>query len=178
MGRSYRKRTHKHSYVIYTLTAAVLLCTIFLTMISLLLCSIFMGLVTILYVETKEEAYENLHVQTKQIKDDITLQLLSDRENLSTMANFAAKLYGDGESYDLLFASFKPIGLIQNIGILNPDNVFVTKVGSIDLDGKICEWGDIDMWRCYAFYTHGGRYYNPFVPKEVFDKNENEKAAD
>ena len=39
--------------------------------------------------------------------------------------------------------------------------------------GKICEWGDIDMWRCYEFYTHGGRYYQPFVPKEVFDKNEN-----
>ncbi len=43
----------------------------------------------------------------------------------------------------------------------------------VDLDGKICEWGDIDMWRCYAFYTHAGRYYNPFVPKEVWDKNEN-----
>ena len=43
----------------------------------------------------------------------------------------------------------------------------------VDLDGKICEWGDIDMWRCYAFYTHAGRYYNPFVPKEVFDANEN-----
>ncbi len=41
----------------------------------------------------------------------------------------------------------------------------------VDLDGKICEWGDIDMWRCYAFYTHAGRYYNPFVPKEVFDEN-------
>ena len=44
---------------------------------------------------------------------------------------------------------------------------------TVDLDGKICEWGDIDMWRCYAFYTHAGRYYNPFVPKEVFDANEN-----
>ena len=29
------------------------------------------------------------------------------------------------------------------------------------------------MWRCYAFYTHAGRYYNPFVPKEVWDANEN-----
>lgn len=47
------------------------------------------------------------------------------------------------------------------------------KTVSVNLAGKICEWGDIDMWRCYAFYTHGGRYYNPFVPKEVFDKNEN-----
>ena len=44
---------------------------------------------------------------------------------------------------------------------------------TVDLDGKILEWGDIDMWRCYAFYTHAGRYYNPFVPKEVWDKNEN-----
>lgn len=44
---------------------------------------------------------------------------------------------------------------------------------TVNLAGKICEWGDIDMWRCYAFYTHAGRYYNPFVPKEVFDKNEN-----
>ena len=43
----------------------------------------------------------------------------------------------------------------------------------VNLAGKICEWGDIDMWRCYAFYTHTGRYYNPFVPKEVFDENEN-----
>ena len=44
---------------------------------------------------------------------------------------------------------------------------------TVNIGGKICEWGDIDMWRCYAFYTHAGRYYNPFVPKEVFDKNEN-----
>lgn len=42
---------------------------------------------------------------------------------------------------------------------------------TVNLDGKICEWGDIDMWRCYAFYTHAGRYYNPFVPKEVWDEN-------
>ena len=46
------------------------------------------------------------------------------------------------------------------------------KTVSINLAGKTIEWADIDMWRCYAFYTHGGRYYNPFVPKEVFDKNE------
>ena len=45
--------------------------------------------------------------------------------------------------------------------------------GTVEIDGKVCEWGDVDMWRCYAFYTHAGRYYNPFVPKEVFDENEN-----
>ena len=38
---------------------------------------------------------------------------------------------------------------------------------------KKCEWAALDEWKCYAFYTHAGRYYNPFVPKEVFDKNEN-----
>jgi ferredoxin len=38
---------------------------------------------------------------------------------------------------------------------------------------KKCEWAVLDEWKCYAFYTHAGRYYNPFVPKEVFDQNEN-----
>ena len=42
---------------------------------------------------------------------------------------------------------------------------------SATIEGHTYEWGNIDMWRCYAFYTHAGRYYNPFVPKEVFDKN-------
>jgi len=40
---------------------------------------------------------------------------------------------------------------------------------------KKCEWAKLDEWKCYAFYTHGGRYYNPFVPKEVFDENEDGK---
>lgn len=78
-----------------------------------------------------------LHIQTKQIKDDLTLQIESDRENLITMASFASKLYADGESYDLMFESFKPIGLFSNIGILNPDNTFDTRMGSVDLNGKI-----------------------------------------
>ena len=46
------------------------------------------------------------------------------------------------------------------------------KTVSIKMEDKVIEWGDIDMWRCYAFYTHAGRYFNPFVPKEVWDKNE------
>lgn len=45
------------------------------------------------------------------------------------------------------------------------------KTITVNLAGKICEWADIDMWRCYAFYTHAGRYYNPFVPKEAWDEN-------
>ena len=102
-----------------------------------LLSALFLALVGYLYTDAEERAMETLHVQTKQIKDDLTLQMLSDRENLSTMANFAAKLYLDGEDYSLMFDSFKPIGLISSIGILTPDHTFVTKVGSINLDGQI-----------------------------------------
>ena len=78
-----------------------------------------------------------LHIQTKQIKDDITLQLISDRENLATMANFASKLYADGKGYERMFDYFKPIGLFSRIGILNPDGTFITKDGTYDLKGKI-----------------------------------------
>ena len=125
MAVKYRKKRNKQNYLIYTLITVLLLSVVFLTMVSYL------------YTTTQEVAYENLHIQTKQIKDDITLQLISDRENLATMANFASKLYRDGESYSLMFDSFKPIGLIENIGILNPDNIFVTKAGVIDLNGLI-----------------------------------------
>lgn len=125
MAITYGKKKHKQNYVLNTIIAIILLCSVFLTMM------------VYLYNTAEEEAYENLHMQTKQIKDDITLQLLSDRENLATMANFAAKLHTDGESYNLMFDSFKPIGLIENIGILLPDNTFVTKTASINLDGKI-----------------------------------------
>ena len=102
-----------------------------------LLSALFLALAVYLYKDTEDRAMETLHIQTKQIKDDLTLQILSDRENLATMANFAAKLYLDGDDYSLLFNSFKPIGLIANIGILTSDNVFITKNGSIDLDGQI-----------------------------------------
>lgn len=125
MAIKYGKKKHRRNNVLYTLVSAVLLITVFLAMVSYF------------YSAAEDEAYEQLHVQTKQIKDDMTLQIKSDRENLATMASFAAKLYSDGESYNLMFDSFKPIGLIDNIGILNPDNTFVTKVGSVNLDGLI-----------------------------------------
>ena len=53
-------------------------------------------------------------------------------------------------------------------GCLSKTESIVVNVG-----GKKCEWGKLDEWKCYAFYTHGGRKFNPFVPKEVWDKNEN-----
>lgn len=125
MAITYERKRQRHTNIIYTVVTAILICTVFLAM------------VVSFYNKAENDAYEMLHIQTKQIKDDLTLQLKSDRENLVTMASFASKLYSDGESYDLMFASFKPIGLLANIGILTPDNTFVTKMGSVDLNGKI-----------------------------------------
>ena len=125
MALKYGKKKSKQHTILYTIITAILLCAVFL------------GMVTYLYNRAENEAYENLHIQTKQIKDDIILQLTSDRENLSTMANFAAKLYSDGDDYSLLFESFKSIGMIENIGILNPDDTFATKTGVIDVQGSI-----------------------------------------
>ncbi len=125
MALKYGKKRHRQSNIAYTVFVALLICIVFLCTVGSF------------YRDAENEAYEMLHIQTKQIKDDLTLQIKSDRENLVTMASFAAKLYADGEGYGLLFDSFKPIGLFSNVGILNPDNTFVTKVGSIDLDGKI-----------------------------------------
>lgn len=125
MAMTYERKKRRHTNVLYTIITAVLILVVFLTMVASF------------YQTAEENAYEMLHIQTRQIKDDLTLQLKSDRENLITMANFAANLYADGKTYDRMFASFKPIGLFSNIGILNPDNTFVTKMGTLDLDGKI-----------------------------------------
>lgn len=125
MGVRHQRKKNGHNNIFYTIIAVILICTVFLSLVGYF------------YNEAEAEAYEMLHLQTMQIKDDLILQLKSDRENLVTMASFASKLYGDGESYNLMFDSFKPIGLFSNIGILNPDNVFVTRRGSIDLNGKI-----------------------------------------
>ena len=125
MAIKYGKKQHIKNNILYTIIAAILLCIVFLTMVSYF------------YYAAEDEANENLRIQTKLIKDDMELQLLSDRENLATMANFAAKLYSDGENFDLMFNSFKPFGLIENIGILMPDNTFITKAGTLNLNGQI-----------------------------------------
>ena len=125
MAKTYERKKQKQNNVLYTIVAAILICAVFLAM------------VTSFYLGAEDEAYEMLHIQTKQIKDDLTLQLKSDRENLVTMANFASKLYADGKGYERMFDSFKPIGLFSRIGILNPDGTFITKDGTYDLSGKI-----------------------------------------
>ncbi len=125
MAITYERKEQKQNNILYTIVAAILICAVFFAM------------VVSFFIKAEDDAYEMLHIQTKQIKDDLTLQLKSDRENLITMANFASKLYADGKGYERMFDSFKPIGLFSRIGILNPDGTFITKDGVYDLKGQI-----------------------------------------
>lgn len=111
--------------ILYTLIVAMLLFSLFLLMINYS------------YRNARKNGFENLHIQTKEIKEDIELQIASDAENLQTMARFAAKLYADGEGFDLLLNSFKAIGLIEDIGILNERNVFVTRAGAMKAPAEL-----------------------------------------
>lgn len=104
---------------------------IYTVAIVLLLCVTIFSMIYYTYNQAVDAAFENLHLHTKEIKDDINLQMYSDRENLYTMANIAASLYSEGKEYDVLFESFKSIGLIEEIGILTPQNEFLTKFGSV-----------------------------------------------
>ena len=124
------------------------------------------------YSQAEDDAYEMLHIQTKQIKDDLTLQLKSDRENLITMANFAAKLYAGGEDYSLMFDSFKSIGLFSRIGILTPECEFIAKEGTYDLKGKIsfeeqALLGEHVTGRTYSYSIPDEQVVRSSVPIEV-----------
>lgn len=127
MAIKYGRKKQKNYNFLSAVVAAVLVCAVFLLMVNLF------------YRNAEEKAYEMLHLQTKQIKDDLTLQMLSDRENLITMANFASKMYSHGEGYDRIFESFKAIGLFSNVGILDRDNNFYSKEGGkfVNLTGKL-----------------------------------------
>lgn len=107
----------KNKRILYTVIVAMLLLGLLITLIGYI------------YTNTKEEGLENLHIQTKDVKDDFELQMISDTENLFTIANLASKLYTEGEQLDPIVLSFEEIGLIENIGFLLPDNVILTKVG-------------------------------------------------
>ena len=125
MAVKYAQKQYKQNNILFTGITILLVCAVFLFMVGYL------------YIRAESDTTEVLHIQTKQIKDDIHLQIVSDRENLSTMASFASKLYRDGEGYGLLFESFKPIGLIKDIGILSRGDILSTKAGAIDLSGRL-----------------------------------------
>ena len=99
-------------------------------LVALLMISLLLVMIMYVYRVARELGFENLHINTKEVKEDIELQMVSDRENLLTMANLAAKLYTEDEEEILLLVnSFKSIGLIENIGILQSDNTLLTFAG-------------------------------------------------
>ena len=120
-----KKNKYSGNNILYTLIATVLLILVFLLSIGYV------------YLRAEDEGFESLHMETRQIKEDIKLQITSDQENLITLAGFAAELYENGESFDLIFESFKPIGLIKSVGILLPDNTFISSRGVLDFNGKL-----------------------------------------
>ncbi|MBQ7791997.1 MAG: hypothetical protein IJ367_00690, partial [Clostridia bacterium] len=119
------KLTTGRAIVLYTAIATVLLVSVISTMVSYM------------FRHTEAHAFENLQMQAESIKNDIDLQMLSDRENLVTMASVASKLYKDGESFELLFRSFEEIGLLENVGILCSDGTFLTKKGNVNIGNTL-----------------------------------------
>jgi epoxyqueuosine reductase len=45
----------------------------------------------------------------------------------------------------------------------------------IAVGGKVLEWGKLDEWRCYIYYTYSGRKQDPFVPTSVFEEHKDGK---
>ena len=120
-----KKKNYVRTIVFYTIITTIILCGVLYAMFE--------------YInrKTEEEAHETLHLQTYTLKENINVQIASDMENLSTLSNFASNLYSNNKDYSLLFESFKPIGMIENIGILLPDNTFQTKAGISDVSDYI-----------------------------------------
>jgi len=52
-----------------------------------------------------------------------------------------------------------------------------TKSNKINIGGKLIEWGEIDTWKCFVYYTFPGRKHDPFIPTEVFEENKDGKLA-
>lgn len=100
-------------------------------LVAFLLSCVFLLVIGYTYSNAEADGYESLHIHTKEIKEDIQLQIVSDQENLQTLAHLAATRYIEGKSYDSLVSSFRSIGLIENIGLLLPDDTFLTKSGTI-----------------------------------------------
>ncbi len=160
MAITYERKKQRQNNILYTIIAVILICVVFFSM------------VISFFVKAEDDAYEMLHIQTKQIKDDLNLQLKSDRENLITMANFASKLYIDEKGYERMFDSFKPIGLFSRIGILNPDCTFITKDGVYDLKGQIsfeeqARLGEHVTGRTYSYSIPDEQVVRSSVPIKV-----------
>lgn len=103
----------------------------------ILLCAVVFAMTWYTYEFSEKQSLENLSEETQRIAGSVTQQVLSDRANLFTMANFAAELYADGDDFHLMFDSYEAVGLVENIGILLPDHRFITKLGTLDVGKNI-----------------------------------------
>lgn len=119
MAIKYNKTKKKYINIVYAVLTVMLVCIILLAMML------------DVYRTAEQEGYESLHVSTKQFKEDLILQINSDMENLSTMAQLASALYTKGENIEMIVNSFKPIGLLKTVGIMTPDANFITQQGSV-----------------------------------------------
>ena len=160
MATTYERKKTRQNNILYTVITAILICIVFLVMVMHF------------FARAEEEAYKMLHIQTRQIKDDLTLQIKSDHENLVTMANIASRLYANGDGYTLMFDSFEPIGLYSRIGILTPDCKFITKNETVDLSKKIIfeeavADGEYITGRTYSYSDIEEQVVRSAVPIEV-----------
>ena len=115
----------KNNNILYTVTSIILLCSIFAVMMFEI------------FTREEKNCYETLRVQTEIFKDDIEEQIRYDRETLALVANLASELYEKNADFSLVFDSYKTTGLISNVGILQPDNTFVTQKGILDFNGML-----------------------------------------
>ncbi len=87
-----------------------------------------------MYNDAKNSGKEDLHIQTSELKNDIEAQFAASEESLLTLSNVVAYLQNDeNRELSLLFDAFEPVGLIDNVAVLLPDNVLYTKRGYVDV---------------------------------------------
>ncbi len=102
----------------------------------LLLAAVFVATIGYIYTIAEKNAYTQLAARSDSIKEELNLQIESDRKNIVTMSELAVSLYKENgvDGLKTLIASFKAIGLVDNIGILLPSNELITRIGVFTAD--------------------------------------------
>ncbi len=100
------------------------------------LCLVFIVLCMLIYMynNASNDGKKSLHIQTSELKNDIEAQFTANEESLVALSNVVSRLQND-ETRDLslLFDAFEPVGLIDNVAVLLPDNLLYTKRGYINV---------------------------------------------
>lgn len=132
-------------------------------------------MISYVYDNAEKNASKELHIYTKEIKDDINIQLKSDTENLFSLANIASELYTQAtisgneyseEAYDFLFRTYVKTGLIEHIALFFPNNTLITRLGSVSLTGKLLFENEVK-----EFEEKGQSYYISDVVDDYTKEN-------